>query len=129
MEVKWVPLLPLSVDCGGRWTCELQNDGVEVQGMWRGDGLALCRRLGGLSQHPHGYPQGRILSASLPHSNKGMEHLLSMKCKNVVPVYDLLLEMLNAHTLRGYKSSVAGSDCSSAEDSKSKEGPQNPQSQ
>ncbi|CAO2586654.1 Estrogen receptor beta [Lemmus lemmus] len=62
-------------------------------------------------------------------SNKGMEHLLSMKCKNVVPVYDLLLEMLNAHTLRGYKSSLSGSDCSSAEDSKSKEGPQNPQSQ
>nr|2J7X_A Chain A, ESTROGEN RECEPTOR BETA [Rattus norvegicus]2J7Y_A Chain A, ESTROGEN RECEPTOR BETA [Rattus norvegicus] len=41
-------------------------------------------------------------------SNKGMEHLLSMKCKNVVPVYDLLLEMLNAHTLRGYKSSISG---------------------
>ena len=35
-----------------------------------------------------------------PHSNKGMEHLLSMKCKNVVPVYDLLLEMLDAHRLR-----------------------------
>uniref|UniRef100_I3MP59 Estrogen receptor beta n=1 Tax=Ictidomys tridecemlineatus TaxID=43179 RepID=I3MP59_ICTTR len=62
-------------------------------------------------------------------SNKGMEHLLSMKCKNVVPVYDLLLEMLNAHTLRGYKSSVSGSECSSAEDRKSKEGSQNPQSQ
>lgn len=128
MEVKWVPLLPLSVDCRGRWTCELQNDGVEVQGMcvWRG-GLALCRL--GLFQHPHGYPEGRILSASLSRSNKGMEHLLSMKCKNVVPVYDLLLEMLNAHTLRGYKSSLSGSDCSSAEDSKSKECPQNPQSQ
>ncbi|KAM6171322.1 estrogen receptor beta isoform 3-T3 [Erethizon dorsatum] len=62
-------------------------------------------------------------------SNKGMEHLLSMKCKNVVPVYDLLLEMLNAHTLRGYKSSVPESECSSAEDSKNKEGSQNPQSQ
>uniref|UniRef100_A0A8D2AHR8 Estrogen receptor beta n=1 Tax=Sciurus vulgaris TaxID=55149 RepID=A0A8D2AHR8_SCIVU len=61
-------------------------------------------------------------------SNKGMEHLLSMKCKNVVPVYDLLLEMLNAHTLRGYKSSVSGSECSSTEDSKSKEGSKNPQS-
>ncbi|XP_028645720.1 estrogen receptor beta isoform X2 [Grammomys surdaster] len=62
-------------------------------------------------------------------SNKGMEHLLSMKCKNVVPVYDLLLEMLNAHTLRGYKSSISGSECSSTEDSKSKEGSQNLQSQ
>uniref|UniRef100_A0A8C6RC81 Estrogen receptor beta n=1 Tax=Nannospalax galili TaxID=1026970 RepID=A0A8C6RC81_NANGA len=62
-------------------------------------------------------------------SNKGMEHLLSMKCKNVVPVYDLLLEMLNAHTLRGYKSSVSGPECSSVEDSKSKEGSQNTQPQ
>ncbi|XP_063097184.1 estrogen receptor beta isoform X3 [Cavia porcellus] len=62
-------------------------------------------------------------------SNKGMEHLLSMKCKNVVPVYDLLLEMLNAHTLRGYKSPVPGSECSSEEDSKNKEGSQNSQSQ
>jgi hypothetical protein len=58
-----------------------------------------------------------------------MEHLLSMKCKNVVPVYDLLLEMLNAHTLRGYKSSVPGSECSLAEDSRSREGCQNPASQ
>ncbi|KAG8449352.1 hypothetical protein GDO86_016123 [Hymenochirus boettgeri] len=41
-----------------------------------------------------------ILSHVRHASNKGMEHLLSMKCKNVVPVYDLLLEMLNAHTLR-----------------------------
>lgn len=33
-------------------------------------------------------------------SNKGMEHLYSMKCKNVVPLYDLLLEMLDAHRMR-----------------------------
>lgn len=33
------------------------------------------------------------------HSNKGMEHLYNMKCKNVVPLYDLLLEMLDAHRL------------------------------
>lgn len=39
-------------------------------------------------------------SLCLPtHSNKGMEHLYSMKCKNVVPLYDLLLEMLDAHRL------------------------------
>ncbi|KAG7275361.1 hypothetical protein CRUP_007917 [Coryphaenoides rupestris] len=31
--------------------------------------------------------------------NKGMEHLYSMKCKNKVPLYDLLLEMLDAHRL------------------------------
>ena len=32
------------------------------------------------------------------HSNKGMEHLSSMKKKNVVLLYDLLLEMLDANT-------------------------------
>nr|XP_012633131.1 estrogen receptor beta isoform X2 [Microcebus murinus] len=70
-----------------------------------------------------------LLSHVRHASNKGMEHLLSMKCKNVIPVYDLLLEMLNAHTIRGYKSSVTGSECSLAEDGESKEGSQNPQSQ
>ncbi|KAM9062286.1 estrogen receptor beta isoform 3-T3 [Sarcophilus harrisii] len=63
-----------------------------------------------------------LLSHVRHASNKGMEHLLSMKCKNVVPVYDLLLEMLNAHTLRGYKkSSVTVSECDPAEQSESKE--------
>ncbi|XP_037249534.1 estrogen receptor beta isoform X3 [Falco rusticolus] len=47
-----------------------------------------------------------LLSHVRHASNKGMEHLLSMKCKNVVPVYDLLLEMLNAHTLRGQRKSL-----------------------
>ncbi|KAG6933277.1 estrogen receptor 2 [Chelydra serpentina] len=47
-----------------------------------------------------------LLSHVRHASNKGMEHLLSMKCKNVVPVYDLLLEMLNAHTLRGQRKSA-----------------------
>ncbi|XP_039770056.1 estrogen receptor beta isoform X2 [Ornithorhynchus anatinus] len=42
-----------------------------------------------------------LLSHVRHASNKGMEHLLSMKSKNIVPVYDLLLEMLNAHTWRG----------------------------
>ncbi|XP_053560452.1 estrogen receptor beta [Bombina bombina] len=46
-----------------------------------------------------------LLSHVRHASNKGMEHLLSMKCKNVVPVYDLLLEMLNAHTLRDQRKS------------------------
>lgn len=32
-------------------------------------------------------------------SNKGMDHLHCMKMKNVVPVYDLLLEMLDAHVM------------------------------
>ena len=72
--------------------------------------------------------EGTLASFCL-HSNKGMEHLLNMKCKNVVPVYDLLLEMLNAHTLRGHKSSVTGSECSPAEESESKEGSQKTTSQ
>lgn len=53
-----------------------------------------------------------------------MEHLLSMKCKNVVPVYDLLLEMLNAHTLRGHKSVAMVPEGSPVEDSKNSEGSQ-----
>ncbi|KAL6486518.1 hypothetical protein MHYP_G00059100 [Metynnis hypsauchen] len=40
-----------------------------------------------------------VLSHIRHMSNKGMEHLYSMKCKNKVPVYDLLLEMLDAHRL------------------------------
>ncbi|XP_068088108.1 estrogen receptor isoform X3 [Hyperolius riggenbachi] len=40
-----------------------------------------------------------ILSHIRHMSNKGMEHLYSMKCKNVVPLYDLLLEMLDAHRM------------------------------
>ncbi|XP_053331329.1 estrogen receptor beta [Spea bombifrons] len=47
-----------------------------------------------------------LLSHVRHASYKGMEHLLSMKCKNVVPVYDLLLEMLNAHTLREQRKSM-----------------------
>ncbi|XP_022382795.1 estrogen receptor beta isoform X1 [Enhydra lutris kenyoni] len=70
-----------------------------------------------------------LLSHVRHASNKGMEHLLNMKCKNVVPVYDLLLEMLNAHTLRGHKSSLARAECSTAEESKSREGSQKHPSQ
>lgn len=33
-----------------------------------------------------------------------MEHLYNMKCKNVVPLYDLLLEMLDAHRLHAHAS-------------------------
>ncbi|XP_041831662.1 estrogen receptor isoform X1 [Melanotaenia boesemani] len=41
-----------------------------------------------------------LLLSHIRHmSNKGMEHLYSMKCKNKVPLYDLLLEMLDAHHL------------------------------
>ncbi|MBN3300722.1 ESR2 protein, partial [Amia calva] len=40
-------------------------------------------------------------------SNKGMEHLYSMKRKNVVPLYDLLLEMLDAHIVHSSHVPVA----------------------
>nr|XP_017204881.2 estrogen receptor beta [Oryctolagus cuniculus] len=66
-----------------------------------------------------------LLSHVRHASDKGMEHLLSMKCRNVVPVYDLLLEMLNAHTLRGHR--PAATAPGPAEDRKGAEGPQNPQ--
>ncbi|XP_028829282.1 estrogen receptor 2b isoform X2 [Denticeps clupeoides] len=36
-------------------------------------------------------------------SNKGMEHLSTMKKKNVVLLYDLLLEMLDANTAHNYR--------------------------
>ncbi|MFT7801878.1 estrogen receptor beta isoform X1 [Arapaima gigas] len=41
-----------------------------------------------------------LLLSHIRHlSNKGMEHLSNMKMKNVVPLYDLLLEMLDANTM------------------------------
>ncbi|XP_075452637.1 estrogen receptor isoform X2 [Ascaphus truei] len=48
-----------------------------------------------------------ILSHIRHMSNKGMEHLYSMKCKNVVPLYDLLLEMLDAHRIHTPKDKLA----------------------
>ncbi|CAI5764697.1 estrogen receptor beta [Podarcis lilfordi] len=66
-----------------------------------------------------------LLSHVRHASNKGMEHLLSMKCKNVVPVYDLLLEMLNAHTLRNKgKTSASNIQVTPSEQTKSADVPQ-----
>ncbi|XP_053290623.1 estrogen receptor 2b isoform X2 [Pleuronectes platessa] len=47
-------------------------------------------------------------------SNKGMDHLSSMKRKNVVLVYDLLLEMLDANTSGSSSSSSSSSQMSSS---------------
>uniref|UniRef100_W5KLY7 Estrogen receptor 2b n=1 Tax=Astyanax mexicanus TaxID=7994 RepID=W5KLY7_ASTMX len=44
-------------------------------------------------------------------SNKGMEHLSSMKRKNVVLLYDLMLEMLDANTPS--RSRISGAQCTS----------------
>lgn len=49
-------------------------------------------------------PKPSFLS-SLLRSNKGMEHLSSMKQKNVVLLYDLLLEMLDANTAHSRRTS------------------------
>ncbi|KAJ8288953.1 hypothetical protein COCON_G00016120 [Conger conger] len=47
-----------------------------------------------------------MLLAHIRHvSNKGMEHLSNMKRKNLVPLYDLLLEMLDANTMHGTRMS------------------------
>ncbi|KAL7388788.1 hypothetical protein ABVT39_020719 [Epinephelus coioides] len=40
-----------------------------------------------------------LLSHIRHASNKGMDHLHCMKMKNMVPLYDLLLEMLDAHIM------------------------------
>uniref|UniRef100_A0A3P8ZLM9 Estrogen receptor 2a n=1 Tax=Esox lucius TaxID=8010 RepID=A0A3P8ZLM9_ESOLU len=40
-----------------------------------------------------------LLSHIRQFSNKGMDHLHGMKMKNMVPLYDLLLEMLDAHIM------------------------------
>lgn len=57
---------------------------------------------------------------------KGMEHLLNMKCKNVVPVYDLLLEMLNAHTLRSSSLWSQGLSATWRRTVRAKRAPRNP---
>uniref|UniRef100_A0A672KE26 Estrogen receptor beta-1-like n=1 Tax=Sinocyclocheilus grahami TaxID=75366 RepID=A0A672KE26_SINGR len=40
--------------------------------------------------------------------NKGMDHLHCMKMKKMVPLYDLLLEMLDAHIMHGSRLSHSG---------------------
>uniref|UniRef100_A0A8D3B0N9 Estrogen receptor n=1 Tax=Scophthalmus maximus TaxID=52904 RepID=A0A8D3B0N9_SCOMX len=58
----------------------ISQSGCSVQQQWRRQAQLLL-----------------LLSHIRHMSNKGMEHLYSMKCKNKVPLYDLLLEMLDAH--------------------------------
>ncbi|TKS86108.1 Estrogen receptor beta [Collichthys lucidus] len=59
-------------------------------------------------------------------SNKGMDHLSTMKRKNVVLVYDLLLEMLDANTSSGSSSSQPSSSPSSETYSDQHQYPQPP---
>ncbi|KAI7799456.1 putative estrogen receptor alpha protein [Triplophysa rosa] len=64
------------------------------------DALIYCVSKSGASLQLQSRRQAQLLLllSHIRHmSNKGMEHLYSMKCKNRVPLYDLLLEMLDAH--------------------------------
>ncbi|XP_062406071.1 estrogen receptor isoform X1 [Sardina pilchardus] len=66
------------------------------------DALIFCISQSGASVILQSRRQAQLLLllSHIRHmSNKGMEHLYSMKCKNKVPLYDLLLEMLDAHRL------------------------------
>ncbi|XP_067239938.1 estrogen receptor isoform X2 [Chanodichthys erythropterus] len=63
------------------------------------DALIYCISKSGASLQLQSRRQAQLLLllSHIRHmSNKGMEHLYHMKCKNRVPLYDLLLEMLDA---------------------------------
>uniref|UniRef100_A0AAQ6AP15 Estrogen receptor n=1 Tax=Amphiprion ocellaris TaxID=80972 RepID=A0AAQ6AP15_AMPOC len=96
-------------------TMEPLHDSVAVQNMLDTITDALIHHIGqsGCSAQQQSRRQAQLLLllSHIRHmSNKGMEHLYSMKCKNKVPLYDLLLEMLDAHRLhRPVKASQAWS--------------------
>ncbi|KAK2884251.1 hypothetical protein Q8A67_017888 [Cirrhinus molitorella] len=63
------------------------------------DALIYCISKSGASLQLQSRRQAHLLLllSHIRHmSNKGLEHLYRMKCKNRVPLYDLLLEMLDA---------------------------------
>uniref|UniRef100_A0A3Q3X8A1 Estrogen receptor n=1 Tax=Mola mola TaxID=94237 RepID=A0A3Q3X8A1_MOLML len=78
------------------------HDGAAVQNMLDTITDALIHHISqsGCSAQQQSRRQAQLLLllSHIRHmSNRGMEHLYSMKCKNKVPLYDLLLEMLDAH--------------------------------
>ncbi|XP_068609648.1 estrogen receptor [Brachionichthys hirsutus] len=85
-------------------TMEPLQDGVAVQCMLDMMTNALIHHIsqsgGSAQQQLRRQAQLLLLLSHIKHmSNKGMEHLYSMKCKNKVPLFDLLLEMLDAHRI------------------------------
>ncbi|XP_037101163.1 estrogen receptor isoform X1 [Syngnathus acus] len=85
-------------------TMEPLHDGAAVQDMLDTITDALIHHISqsgcSVQQQARRQAQLLLLLSHIRHmSNKGMEHLYSMKCKNKVPLYDLLLEMLDAHRL------------------------------
>ncbi|XP_062293159.1 estrogen receptor isoform X1 [Scomber scombrus] len=86
-------------------TMEPLHDSAAVQNMLDTitDALIHCinQSGGSVQQQSRRQAQLLLLLSHVRHmSNKGMEHLYSMKCKNKVPLYDLLLEMLDAQRLQ-----------------------------
>ncbi|KAM3861084.1 estrogen receptor [Diretmus argenteus] len=85
-------------------TMEPLHDSSTVQSMLDTITDALIHHIGQsgclVQQQSRRQAQLLLLLSHIRHmSNKGMEHLYSMKCKNKVPLYDLLLEMLDAHRI------------------------------
>uniref|UniRef100_A0A672Z8S2 Estrogen receptor n=1 Tax=Sphaeramia orbicularis TaxID=375764 RepID=A0A672Z8S2_9TELE len=85
-------------------TMEPLHDSAAVQNMLDTITDALIHHISqsgcSVQQQSRRQAQLLLLLSHIRHmSNKGMEHLYSMKCKNKVPLYDLLLEMLDAHRL------------------------------
>ncbi|KAK2890131.1 hypothetical protein Q8A73_018431 [Channa argus] len=85
-------------------TMEPLHDSAAVQNMLDTITEALVHHISqsgcSVQQQLRRQAQLLLLLSHIRHmSNKGMEHLYSMKCKNRVPLYDLLLEMLDAHHL------------------------------
>ncbi|XP_038137568.1 estrogen receptor [Cyprinodon tularosa] len=83
-------------------TMEPLHDSAAVQNMLDTITDALIHHISqsgySVQQQARRQAQLLLLLSHIRHmSNKGMEHLYSMKCKNKVPLYDLLLEMLDAH--------------------------------
>ncbi|XP_047243889.1 estrogen receptor isoform X1 [Girardinichthys multiradiatus] len=83
-------------------TMEPLHDSASVQNMLDTITDALIHHISqsGYSAQQQARRQAQLLLllSHIRHmSNKGMEHLYSIKCKNKVPLYDLLLEMLDAH--------------------------------
>uniref|UniRef100_A0A674PN72 Estrogen receptor n=1 Tax=Takifugu rubripes TaxID=31033 RepID=A0A674PN72_TAKRU len=81
------------------------HDNAAVQNILDNIMDALIHHIGqsGFSAQQQSRRQAQLLLllSHIRHtSNKGMEHLYSMKCKNRVPLYDLLLEMLDAHRVQ-----------------------------
>ncbi|XP_075869650.1 estrogen receptor isoform X2 [Nelusetta ayraudi] len=110
-------------------TMEPIHDGAAVQNMLDTITDALIHHISqsGCSAQQQSRRQAQLLLllSHIRHmSNKGMEHLYSMKCKNKVPLYDLLLEMLDAHHIHrpertGESWSQAGRENSSRSSSSS----------